>query len=402
MAKSSLLLRRLPWCSILLFLWTCCCSRRSSFYAYATTNVVSSSSSFTQRTINSSSSNKDHSIETFEINLDLPPQERWIEVVTVYKTEILDIVDWILDHVVHPYERRPLEVAFDEIEHYFPNNLQIREEMEGVATLLGVSPGIILFLNLFYEMTNSCTSVVANDGIGGIWHGRNLDYGIPNLQSIEVHLQFTKDGGKVVYEGTTFAMYIGIPTGMRPGGFSISQDQRYKGDPRWENIVEMLLKGGQGYSFMIRDILEHVPTYEEALERLQTTPLISPAYLIIAGTQTGEGAIISRERNGPADTWQLSEEDEHTWFLVQTNDDHWLPPDDGRRDATNEHLRMYSPETMNSETMLKVMNMHPTLNELTMYTSVISAKENYFYSIKQNVSAHGDDESKTMADLTVY
>ena len=58
-----------------------------------------------------------------------------------------------------------------------------------------------------------------------------------------------------MYEGTTYAMYIGLPTGMRRGndggggGFSISQDQRYQGDPKWKNVIEMLLRGGQGYSF---------------------------------------------------------------------------------------------------------------------------------------------------------
>jgi len=324
------------------------------------------------------------SIETFAINLDLPPEERWIEVATKYKEPALKIVDWILDQVFDK-DVELIEASFDIIEHYWPRTLQLREEIEGISKVLGVSPGMILFLNLFYDTVNSCTSVVAQDASGTMWHGRNLDFDIPNLQDIEAHLHFMKNG-QVAYEATTYAMYIGVPTGMKAGAFSLSQDQRYRGDPIWENLLEWMIEGGQSYSFLLRDILENTETYGEALHQLETTPLISPSYFIIAGTEAGQGAVVSRERNKAADTWILSETDD--WFLVQTNDDHWLPPLDERREATNAHMKQYSPQTMNAVTMLKVMTQYPTLNELTTYTSVISAQRNYFYSIKQNDENH--------------
>ena len=210
-----------------------------------------------------------------------------------------------------------------------------------------------------------------------------------------VHLDFTKRDQGVVYQATSFVTYIGIPTGMRSGAFSISQNQRYTGGSLWENVVEWILKGGQGYSFLIRELLEDTDVdYKQALHQLQTTPLISPAYFILAGTHAGQGAVISRARQTAVDTWQLSNNnssnnstDDDNWFLVQTNDDHWLPPSDERRNATRHHLMQYSsPSTMNAHAMYQIMNLPPTKNSLTTYTSVMSAGQNYFYSQKQNVN----------------
>lgn len=244
-------------------------------------------------------------------------------------------------------------------------------------------------MNLIYELAAACTSVVAQHANGTMWHGRNLDFDIPGLQGITVHVRFVRGQRQLVYEGTTYAGYIGVPTGMKPGAFTISQDERNTGGGSlWENVAEWIFKGGKAYSFLYREILEDAVDYNDALARLQTTTLIAPSYFIIAGTGNGQGAVVSRERDSAVDTWTIDTTDSNRWFLVQTNDDHWLPPQDSRRNATNEHMKACcSPDTISSDSMFDLMNMQPTLNELTTYTSVLSAGSNYFYSVVQNVNA---------------
>ena len=63
-------------------------------------------------------------------------------------------------------------------------------------------------MNLYYEFTAACTSIVSqlSNGLlvctlcstatraGTIIHGRNLDYGIPGLQNITLNLAFEQKG----------------------------------------------------------------------------------------------------------------------------------------------------------------------------------------------------------------
>ena len=52
-------------------------------------------------------------------------------------------------------------------------------ELRGVANATGLDLGWVVTYNLFYEITAFCTSVVAQHANGTIFHGRNLDYGVP-------------------------------------------------------------------------------------------------------------------------------------------------------------------------------------------------------------------------------
>lgn len=79
-----------------------------------------------------------------------------------------------------------------------------------------------------------------------------------------MEVEFTR-GGKLHYIGTTFAGYVGLLTGMRPGVFSISVDERDKGG-QLENLIEALLvKGTSVGSLLIRRTLDTVEDFEEAV-----------------------------------------------------------------------------------------------------------------------------------------
>jgi N-acylethanolamine-hydrolysing acid amidase len=54
-------------------------------------------------------------------------------------------------------------------------------------------------MNLFYDLTSACTSIVAQTHNGSIIHGRNLDYSLPNLQNITLKVNFTSRG-QLVYQ----------------------------------------------------------------------------------------------------------------------------------------------------------------------------------------------------------
>ena len=318
------------------------------------------------------------SIETFQIDLDAPPEERWTEVLIKYQEPYHKIANWILQQI--PDDLLPeFEAASKLVESLWPNT-DLRKEIEGIAKVANLPAGLVLATNLDYELHAGCTSIVAQNADGTLWHGRNLDYDIPDLQSVTINVQFVRNGQKL-YEGTTYVGYIGLVTGVKHGAFSLSMDARDTGGSLWDNLFEWIFKGGKAVPFFYRNVFENTNEYGTALEMLQTTPMIAPSYLIIAGTESGQGAVITRNRDGAEDTWTISDKE---WFLVQTNDDHWLPPEDNRRDATNKHMEKYDPTNIDSKSMLNIMNMKPTLNRYTTYTSVMSAGNNYYYAMIQN------------------
>lgn len=317
-----------------------------------------------------------------EVNLDLAPESRWTEVVQARKSQILQVLDVIKNAI--PKTVLPiLEDAGDIGEHFWP--LDIREEMQGVADILGVPVADVLAMNLYYELNSGCTSIVAERSDGAFFHGRNLDYGIHGLQNITVNVNFTSRG-KTLYYGTTYAGYLGLLTGMKPTAFSLSLDERdTKNGTVWDNAFEIIFRGGHSVGFFYRETLETAADFGEALKRLQTTTMDSPSYMILGGAKVGEGAVVTRERESVVDTW-LVDSTVGRWFLVETNYDHWVPPPagDDRRDPANEHMNATSPDTFSDKTMLGVLTQFPNLNSHTTYTAVMSAATGTYYSMTQN------------------
>jgi len=92
-------------------------------------------------------------------------------------------------------------------------------EIAGCAASYGISPGALSLINLAYELTDGCTSIVALDSNNVPHHARNLDFGIgggfsETLRSLVFVGTVTK-GGKPVFIGTFFAGYLGVLSGMR-------------------------------------------------------------------------------------------------------------------------------------------------------------------------------------------
>uniref|UniRef100_A0A8C0GRB3 N-acylethanolamine acid amidase n=1 Tax=Chelonoidis abingdonii TaxID=106734 RepID=A0A8C0GRB3_CHEAB len=177
---------------------------------------------------------------------------------------------------------------------------------------------------LFLCFPRFCTSIVAQDSKGNVYHGRNLDYAFGDiLRKITIDVQFMQNG-QVAYKGTTFMGYVGLWTGQSPHKFTISGDERDKGR-WWENAIAAFLSRNVPVSWLIRDTLSKAADFQAAVLKLAATPIIADVYYIVAGTSPKEGVVITRNRRGPADIWPL-EPTAGAWFRVETNYDHWTTP----------------------------------------------------------------------------
>ena len=107
------------------------------------------------------------------INLDLPAEERWVEALKPY-AKYAPIAIKALKTKIPPTVFPLAEKLATIIDKHFPEPYP--DEMRGVAKAWNVSFADVILLNIAYDLTAYCTSIVAQDTKGNIVHGRNLDY----------------------------------------------------------------------------------------------------------------------------------------------------------------------------------------------------------------------------------
>lgn len=328
----------------------------------------------------------DKPVPQYTIDLDQPPKERWREVIEDFRKPMYSLLSQ-MQQEFSPAVAEMFSIMEADLIQYIPE--PYASEITSFANGLNVTIGQIVFWNMLYEVTaynesdnTACTSIVANiPADGSIIHGRNLDYGFPVLRELAVQIAFTKQG-RTIYTGTTFAGYVGLMTGQRANGFTISLDERDKGE-WWRNAVEAAATGTHGIvSFLIRDLLaDETVDFNTAVTALATSQLIAPCYLIVGGTKTDEGVVITHDRTGAEDIWHLDQA-AGQWFLVETNYDHWDPPpySDDRRDPAEKAMNSTGQENLSKDTLFQVLSTPPVLNDGTMFTAIMSAANPDIYS----------------------
>ncbi|XP_006015936.1 acid ceramidase [Alligator sinensis] len=329
-------------------------------------------------------------VPTYVINLDLPPYKRWVNVMNDKKTELKNVMKNIKTLVneffpggkFSDFMEGKMVQLLSSLPHPF------REEIEGIANTSGAVLGDVVLFNVFYEIFTVCTSIVAEDKTGKLYHARNLDFGLflgwdiknsswtvtQQLKPLVVALEFQRNN-KTLFRSANFAGYIGMLSGVRPGAFTLTMNERFSIDGGYLGILEWILgkRDGMWMGFLTRTVLENSTSYEEAKEKLAKTRLLAPAYFILGGNKSGQGCVITRSRAASLDIWDLDIK-QGTWFLVETNYDRWKPPLflDNRRDPAKKCLNQTKQENLSLSTIYDVLSTKPVLNKLTVCTTLMA------------------------------
>eukprot|EP01013_Petalomonas_cantuscygni_P010658 TRINITY_DN2382_c0_g1_i1.p1 TRINITY_DN2382_c0_g1~~TRINITY_DN2382_c0_g1_i1.p1 ORF type:complete len:358 (-),score=75.12 TRINITY_DN2382_c0_g1_i1:427-1500(-) len=331
-------------------------------------------------------------VQEHVLDLSLPPKQRYAKYVPLYKDKVKKVLDYVTSKVP--------SAAFDLLTVVLADmdamiGQPYADEIRGLAECGGFSLGDVVLLNVFYELTAGCTSLVAlNTHNRSAVHGRNLDFNIPHLGPITVQVKVERNG-TYLYHATTFAGYVGVLTGMKPataraGGWTFSLDQRTEEGPVgvWLNALEALVRGGRVASLFARELMDRTGTAAEidfptAGRLLATTHLTAPSYLILSNTSGG--MVITRDREAAADVWYLNPASNPP-AIVETNYDHWKPPpkDDDRRTPAYARLRTlgstnYGPESVFAE----VMSQPPNLNHHTVYTTIMELATQTYRTVQR-------------------
>lgn len=329
---------------------------------------------------------------TFIVNLDEDPNTRWTHVIQPFQNDFVPIMQWV-DSLIPSWLQSILVPFLAKIDQSLPG--EYGAELRGVAAGANITLGKIVALNLIYDFTAYCTSIVAQRSNGTIYHARNLDYDIPGLRNITIQVHF-QQGGVTQYKCTTFAGYVGCLTGVRPSAFSLTIDER---DVPGQSILDNILAvfhGGHSLGFLLRDTLATSTDFSSALSVLSQDYLLAPCYIIMAGVNAGEGAVITRDRNQTRDLWMIDTTTTDRWWLVETNYDHWEPPppNDDRRDPANKAMAAVGPDAVNTTAMYQVLSIPPVLNSATQYTSMLVPEWGYMNTyIRWDAPSHVSTQS---------
>lgn len=322
-----------------------------------------------------------HKARTFRVDLETPPEQRWKRVLQEYDIEVFrklakEVIDTFIPKILVP----SLNALISPLDEFIPE--PYAAEIKGIAKTSGLGVGEVVGLNIVYDVTAFCTSIVAEDTQGNIFHARNLDYKVTrelkNITSVVTYYR----GGLPEYTTTSFLGQVGAFTGMRPHEFTISLNERDQGsiEKNLEALFEsLLLKRGTLTSFILRDVIATKRNYQEAVASLAETPLVAPVYIIVGGVRPGEGVVITRDQKH-ADLWRLDVKSGR-WWLLETNYDHWVEPPahDDRRDPGNKAMMKVGQANINERTLFEVLSVHPVLNNNTAYTCLMTAARPELY-----------------------
>ncbi|UJR21255.1 hypothetical protein I4U23_024350 [Adineta vaga] len=345
----------------------------------------------------------DLDIPTYIVNLDTPPFLRWKQIATKYKSEIKELLNYTKTYIINVW---PIFTFLLDIMHtqlpLVANTLPepYGDELKGISEASGISLGEIVFYNIFYEISSLCTSIVAQDQNRNIIHGRNLDFGyllgwdktkntwaLPfKLRPLIISINFTRHN-QLCFRTVSFAGFIGTLTGIKPGIFSASLNARFDLNGGYIGVIEWLYNFDRQQSFVtlaIRDMLTNAKNYSEVIDYLSNVSLVAPCYYILAGTKSGEGAIISRSRRTSLHIKRLGEDNQ--WFLIQTNSDHWRQPllSDDRFSSANKCMQIQGKTDVTFKSLFNVLSSRPMLNKLTIYTTLMKPITGEVGSSKQS------------------
>jgi hypothetical protein len=274
-------------------------------------------------------------LPSFKIDLDLHPSQRFVEVTTALKPQITKMCDDYL-HLTPGFVRDFFEKHENIIKMRHLGNY---EEVVSIANIIEMPTYITLMLNYAFELGDAlCTSVVARQADGTVIHGRNMDFAFPDAMRNATYIgQFYKNG-KHLYDAVMFGGYTGVASASRAGQYTFTLNARnvIKSVEEYFTIMGEIFEGRPEIGLATRDAIEQCADYDCMINTWSAMTTVVPMYLIIAGTSPNQGAVISKDPKGVANVRTLTDD---TWYLLQTNDDHFAGVCQQRCQDGNEHIQ---------------------------------------------------------------
>lgn len=312
------------------------------------------------------------SVKKYVVDLDKPEKERWNEIINDNKENCLHAFKEMDKMAKSNAISRIMSYVLETIAKYYLNSgkaLYI-DELKSISEILNVPVEKVLMCQLCYEMAAACTSVGMNIN-GKMYHYRTMDWDMVFLKALTIHVQFKKNN-KLLFEGITWAGYIGILTAMVPNEYSLSINYRRSNG----NLIGNIMKASKMHwpiGYLCRNLLESETSFDDFIKILDCTDLISPCYVTLCH-KSGNSVVLIRDSDKCVDKITSST------CVIQTNKDPG-PTDVNilysceREKLVNSIIGNDLHKMNNAESIISVFNKYPIINEETVYVSVLVPEE---------------------------
>ncbi|KAJ7383791.1 N-acylsphingosine amidohydrolase [Desmophyllum pertusum] len=232
------------------------------------------------------------------VNLDLPADQRYNDLAGKKTKQLFNLLNYIknftsfiLDGKLFGFVDKDLGPLADTLPAPYG------DEIKGLAKATGIPLGEVVLYNIFYEVFTVCTSIVAEDKTGNLFHARNLDFGLflgwdqktntwmlsEILRPLIVNIDYQRNG-KTVYKTVSFAGYVGVLSGMKPGVMTLTLNERFNINGgyigKYNQALDMLANeegvSSQSITFLGNKIRREClnPDEEPNYEQLEAKPLV--------------------------------------------------------------------------------------------------------------------------------
>ncbi|CAE7454240.1 ASAH1 [Symbiodinium natans] len=333
------------------------------------------------------------SVPRFVVDLDKPPNERWAHIVDPYAQQLRAVLKQVDDHI-EQLNSTATSVAASLVSSVLSgaasmNRVMYKDELAAIAKQADVPLGKLVAMQLVYEASAHCTSVVlpyddanlsmASAAVGEPddhatapllpAHIRTMDWEMEFLRPLTVEVMFLQHGAPQ-FLCTTWVGYVGVLTGMtvrhmnRPAdqlrlmkqnpasldahawkigergrppapaspqvdafeNYSVSVNFRAPGTGSfWTNLMNAL-DSYWPVGFLVRYVLSQSDVpFESAVRVLRTSKLIAPCYLTVCGS-AAPGRGALITRDHESELQPWNLSDKG--IIVQPNMDHWSDKDE--------------------------------------------------------------------------
>jgi isopenicillin-N N-acyltransferase like protein len=155
-------------------------------------------------------------------------------------------------------------------------------EMKALAKGAGVPELEVIGTNLIPELFHCSGFALLKDATstGRLYHGRVLDYGVDWKLQEHAVLIIAEPEGRIPFANVSYAGFIGSVTGMNTEQISIGE-MGGGGVGMWNGVP---------MAFLVRMVLEHARTLEEAVSVFNDNPRTCEYYYVIADARADDAA----------------------------------------------------------------------------------------------------------------
>jgi hypothetical protein len=363
-------------------------------------------------------------VPEFEINLDLPPEERFLEVGEHFHHQAQEFYQKVMkspgalatakkissmrgeetpelmgeirglakasgmpEYVVHATQLgtslMSLKGPFLDFVH--TSGIKMPHEVELNSHTAGIDSD---YLSHFQAPSFGNTGIVARDDEdGSVWHAHNFGSALPQfLQKLTYDAHFTKDG-KELFTGQMVFPMTQLFTAVRKGenGYSYQMITRYtKSLADTPVIMKNLYQEKRELGgWKARKVLENTDNYDDAVKFFTETPYPAPEFTVISGVK--KGTILARDPDTLAYKMDLGKKR----YILATNFDYakddkreWLEPtvEKGVSARVRAQNMLDKSKTITPELLQKVLDDEQVFSNNVLYQSMINVEQNQMKS----------------------